>query len=609
MSNRSFRRGLVPFFISTMAAHISAAIVITEIHYHPLDAVVAGITVSGDLCEFIEIKNTGTQAVDLSGYSFSKGLTYTFPGGVTLAPDSFFVLASDQATFQTRYGFKPHGQFTEGNLKNSGEDITLTDASGNKIDNVTYKDVSPWPVEPDGAGNSLVAVNPNRDGDPDLYSTWRASAKIHGSPNANDPAVTSPKILINEVMANSGSGQPDFIELYNPTAAAVNIGGWYLTDNPEKPNKYKIPANTTIAAGGYLHFTEDAFNADSTSESCFGLNAHGEDVFVFEASSEGTLTGYSSGFSFGEVDGGTSFGRHTNSAGETHFVPLATPTPGAQNSAPLQGKIIITEIMYSATDGVEYLELLNVSNDTVLLYDADVPANVWKVGGIGFDFTTPTKVNPGQIILLIDDTVSIDAFKTKYNLVANNNILIFQYPSTLQGNGETVKLEKVRSSYYDKDMVNIIPYTLVDWVSYRKVAPWPVDADSTGKSIHRVKNSSYGNDPANWKSGDPTPGTHVVAIIPGGFKSRSRDIQVGLSSNRANRTYALSIYLPKAEIVTADLFDCSGRLHCRLMQKKLQQGQNVTHFTADQINSSKLLLLRINASGKNLYTRKFLLSE
>ncbi len=43
----------------------------------------------------------------------------------------------------------------------------------------------------------------------------------------------------------------DWVEFYNPTAAAVNISGWYLSDNAANPTKWEIPAGTTVPAFGY----------------------------------------------------------------------------------------------------------------------------------------------------------------------------------------------------------------------------------------------------------------------------------------------------------------------------------------------------------------------
>ena len=107
--------------------------------------------------EFLELTNTGSTPVDLSGWSFS-GITLTLPAGTTIAAGGFLVVAKDAARFQATYGFAPAAVYT-GNLSNGGETITLKDASGATIDTVTYVDVDPWPVTPDGTGPSLELID------------------------------------------------------------------------------------------------------------------------------------------------------------------------------------------------------------------------------------------------------------------------------------------------------------------------------------------------------------------------------------------------------------------------------------------------------------------
>jgi hypothetical protein len=58
------------------------------------------------------------------------------------------------------------------------------------------------------------------------------------------------QIVINEVHydPSDNTKQEEFIELHNPTAASVNIGGWRLEDGVA----FTVPAGTSIPAGGYL---------------------------------------------------------------------------------------------------------------------------------------------------------------------------------------------------------------------------------------------------------------------------------------------------------------------------------------------------------------------
>jgi hypothetical protein len=81
----------------------SAQIVISEIHYHPLEEG----TVDGDEFEFIELTNVGDSTVSLTGYAFNTGITYTFPSKAELGPGEFLVLAYNAEYFEQRYGFAP----------------------------------------------------------------------------------------------------------------------------------------------------------------------------------------------------------------------------------------------------------------------------------------------------------------------------------------------------------------------------------------------------------------------------------------------------------------------------------------------------------------------
>jgi gliding motility-associated-like protein len=48
-----------------------------------------------------------------------------------------------------------------------------------------------------------------------------------------------------------GGEYEDWVEFYNPTAAPINIGGFWLSDNVLNPQKYQIPATVSVPANGY----------------------------------------------------------------------------------------------------------------------------------------------------------------------------------------------------------------------------------------------------------------------------------------------------------------------------------------------------------------------
>ncbi len=161
---------------------------VTEIHYHPLDSE----TINGREFEFIELKNTGTTPLNLTSAVFTNGIDYTFPAGTLLEPDQFVVLASNRQAFKDRYNFYPFGDYT-GQLDNAGERIVFISAAGDTVINIRYNDRSPWPVEPDSLGYSLVPTEYNPTDNQNDPANWRTSRIANGSPGRDDDETVSVK--------------------------------------------------------------------------------------------------------------------------------------------------------------------------------------------------------------------------------------------------------------------------------------------------------------------------------------------------------------------------------------------------------------------------------
>lgn len=468
---------------------------LTEIMYNPP---VIGATLGNNL-EFLELKNTGTNTLNLSGLTFTSGITFTFTNGMTLGPGQFFVLARNAAAFASKYpGVTIHGTYT-GQLDNAGEQLALSHALGTPIFSVTYDDRPEWPVGPDVANFSLVQINPGVSQAPDKGNRWRASTNPGGSPGADDPAPSIAPIVISEILAHTDPPQKDAIELFNPTATNVNIGGWFLTDEPDTPAKFRIPNNTIINAGARIYFDEDDFNAIPGTPTNFLLSSTGDDVHLFSAALDGTLTGYSHSAEFGASFNGVSFGHYVNSTGDEFYPRQSSVTLGTANSGPVIGPVVISEIHYNPeTNGFEFVELLNLTASPVPLFSATFPTNVWKLSGV--DFTFPTNVTLAANNTLLVVATNATTFRAHYNVPTN--IAIFgPYAGHLQDGGENVELQAP-----DNPNTNGVPYVTLDAVRYNDKTPWPAAADGSGMSLQRSPASGFGNEPTNWIAAAPTPG-------------------------------------------------------------------------------------------------------
>ncbi len=153
----------------TATAQSSPPIVINELQYHPLSED------HGE--EYIELYNTGTITVDLSGWWFNDGIVYTFPPSTTMPPGSYVVIGNNPATVEAVYGISGvMGPFASGRLDNGGERVALVDSLGSLVDEVTYDDHHPWPELPDGKGPSMELINPTFDND--RPCSWESSQPV-----------------------------------------------------------------------------------------------------------------------------------------------------------------------------------------------------------------------------------------------------------------------------------------------------------------------------------------------------------------------------------------------------------------------------------------------
>lgn len=475
---------------------------VTEIMYNPP---ASGGWTSDDL-EFLELKNTGTNTLHLGTLTFTAGLTFTFTNGTRLGPGQFVVLARNAVAFQAQYpGVAVHGLYT-GRLVNGGETLRLATPLGSTVFDVTYNDRAPWPLAADGYGFSAVprATAPDNSDD---GAHWRASTLAGGSPGADDPPPTIAPVVINEILTHTDPPAVDAIELFNPTAQDVDLGGWFLSDDGTVPQKFRILEGTVIPAGGYHVFTETNFNPVPGTLLNFALDSGGDSLYLTAADAAGHLTGYGHGIDFGAAAVGVSFGRHVNSVGEEQFPPQIATTLGGPNAGPIVGPVVITEILYHPdADGDEFVELRNISGRDMPLFDPDHPTNTWRLNGLGFTF--PTNVVLGSNGLLLIVATNAADFRAKY-AVPDSVLILGPSGGALQDNGERLELKRP-----DVPDTNGMAYLTVDEVRYDDRAPWPPGADGGGPSLQRKAPSAYGNDPANWAAAIPTPGADFIPGDP-----------------------------------------------------------------------------------------------
>lgn len=250
--------------------------------------------------DWIELYNPANTAVDISGYKIydSGGNAGTkakkeIPAGTSIPARGYYVVTTDGS------GASDFG------LSSGGEQVWLENNTGTLIDNVTF---------PAMAENQTYGRDYNG-------STWALQ-------NTMTKNLSNSIIVMNEIYSRGGGTahpDPDWIELYNSSAAAVDIGGYKIYDsggNAGTKAKKEIPAGTTIPAKGFYVVTTDGSGASD-----FGLSSGGEEVWL-ENNSGVVIDNYT----FGVMTETQSFSRIPN--GGT-FTLVNAVTKGADNQFPV----------------------------------------------------------------------------------------------------------------------------------------------------------------------------------------------------------------------------------------------------------------------------------
>ncbi|MDB6033224.1 MAG: Spore coat protein CotH [Verrucomicrobiales bacterium] len=368
-------------------------------------------------------------------------------------------------------------------------------------------------------------------------------------------------VVVSEFLTHTDDPWEDAIELLNISSSPADISYFWLSNSPDEPQKYRIPAGTIIPPGGRKVFYEyrppdgvtavcnnnmgPGFNTSGLGDTpCFTLNsAHGDQLYIHSGDASGNLTGSRKGLDFGAADHGFSFGRYVTSDGNVDYPIMSSntfgvdnPTSRAQfrtgtglpNAYPRVGPIVINEVMYhppniyttnlstiiTNDDSVnEFIELHNITATNVFLHHPVETTNTWKLDdAVTFVFPPGALIPANGFLLVVNFSPATNAdllvaFKNLYGIPSSFTNIYGPYGGKLQNSGASIKLYKpdfVQDASHPD--AGFLPYVLMDKVSYSDSGAWPTAADGQGASLQRRHRAEYGNDPINWFAQGPTPG-------------------------------------------------------------------------------------------------------
>ena len=185
--------------------------------------------------EWIELSNQSDVAVDLTGWSLSDDggnrLAYVFPVGVSIPAAGELVVWADDRLADPGL----HAGF---DLNESGETVFLFDRLGRRVDALSY-----------GAQAADFSI-----GRMDL-GIWQLTLPTPGEPNQAAELAAPNQLKINEWLSNPGSGEEDWLEIYNrdPDHPVALRGLHVANDNVA----FRIGALAIIEPNGHLRLWAD----------------------------------------------------------------------------------------------------------------------------------------------------------------------------------------------------------------------------------------------------------------------------------------------------------------------------------------------------------------
>jgi hypothetical protein len=388
----------------------------------------------------VEIYNPSGAPVNLAGWRLSDGDAIAPLTGTLTVPAMGWLVLTENVnwTITMDYG--------------STDVAYLLDNNGVRVDQLGYNGVfedatTCYQRVPDGAGPNtgynytssgggstlfvlactLGATNGNATPTPTNTATSvpptetpTPGASATPSPtNTSLPGATS--VVINEFNAKNS---PEWIELYNPTGAAVDLSGYRLTTDVGQTGvlSYTFPSGTILSAGAFLSVNVSPAALDNSGDIIRLKNVANADVDVVGYGSRGGAPLPPFDFSTGRIVDGLDTNDHAldwNQAG--------TMTQGGPNNVPLQALglgVFINELDGSNTTGGAEPDRLEVYNPGctdldvfnwkisdgdamgVVSHTVMIPAGGWAVLLPNVDYTT-TSFGPdftgSDVAYLFDD--------------------------------------------------------------------------------------------------------------------------------------------------------------------------------------------------------------
>lgn len=327
-------------WLSCVGSH-DLNIVITEIVASNYSTI---LSENGQLSDWVEIRNDGDSPAVLDGCYLSDdpadrakwqidSMTLQ-PGEYAVIPCASEFAAANEAPFA---------------LAKNGGSVLLTGTVGNVLCQVDYPSLGndrSWALQSDDTYAQTHLLSPGYENTEDGCLAYRMSQEVTG------PLIISEVMSANNRYLQQSDGEYyDWVELTNISDSAIDLSGYYLSDDPGKPQQFQLPdkildpgESTVIICSGDTSLTGRYTHAPFTLSY--------DECWVYLTGSDGTLTDYIRIF---DVPYRASVGRIAGENGTYYF---STPTPLSPNGA---GVASISETPVVQAPGGIYNEVDSVN--------------------------------------------------------------------------------------------------------------------------------------------------------------------------------------------------------------------------------------------------------
>jgi len=407
-----------------------------------------------------------------------------------LLSDPMYPIEGEEIYFNTKihnYGKQEASDFNVEFYVNEGNQAQLFESFNNlsllSLDSIVIKSTKSVKIQDTLILSIIVKYNLDQD----LNNNYYEQLIVSGF-NKNT-------VLINEIMFNPNSGDPEWIELYNNTELDIDISKWLIGDIGQRTmiteNETVFSSNDYLIITNYLsgsYFSEDVYFLEVDLPSLGNKDAvilYDFRNAIIDSVYYDIPTNSLQGISLERISLDSASIIESN---WTLSLETTGSTPYYENSITVLpdntfGDVIITEIMYDPIEGnSEFIEFYNLSNEQVELGNWKIEHKDEKVLNIlNSSYTLNSKE---YFILAADSTILIN-----YNWLAdNNNYSIL--------NVNSLDLTNQEKTFYLKDYKN----NIIDSVHYQSSWHNPAFLETKGTSLELINSNISRNENSNWSS-------------------------------------------------------------------------------------------------------------